>query len=148
VPRLFQTEQITWRHLAAACAIPFGLPPQRIDGRWYLDGGLLAALPLWPAPLMGAERAIAVNVLPFLPSPILRAGVRAVRWLSPPVPSPGALDVVTMVPEGGLGTVSDAVCWKRDTILRMIDRGSADARRVMAAERPVAIPPSAFYNNP
>jgi predicted acylesterase/phospholipase RssA len=132
VPRLFQNDEITWQHLAAACAIPMGLPPQRIGGRWYVDGGLLGALPLWPAPQMGAVRAIAVNALPFLPSPLMRAGVGALRRISPRGPSPGALDVVTIVPEGGLGTVSDAIRWSRDNILRMVERGSTDARRVIA----------------
>ena len=136
VPRLFQTDEITWQHLAAACAIPLGLPPQRIGGRWYVDGGLLGALPLWPAPRMGATRAIAVNALPFLPSRAMRVGVAAVRRVSPRLPAMGALDVTTIVPEGGLGTVSDAIRWSSDTILRMIERGSADARRVMAAQWP------------
>jgi NTE family protein len=132
--RLFLTEEITWEHLAAACAIPFGLPARRIDGRWYVDGGLLGALPLWPATQMGASRAIAVNALPFLPARIMRIGVGGLRWVSPRVQSPGTLEVITIVPAGGLGTVSDAVCWNRDTILRMVERGAADARRAMAAE--------------
>ena len=135
VPRLFQTDEITWQHLAAACAIPLGLPPQRIGGRWYVDGGLLGALPLWPAPQMGATRAIAVNALPFLPSRGMRTGVSALRCVSPRLPATGTLDLITITPEGGLGTVTDAICWNRDNILRMIERGSADVRRVMAAER-------------
>ena len=136
VPRLFQNDEITWQHLAAACAIPLGLPPQRIAGRWYVDGGLLGALPLWPASQMGAARAIAVNALPFLPSRVMRAGVSAVRRLSPAIPTVGSLDVVTIVPEGGLGTVSDAIRWSRENVLRMIERGSTDARRVTAAGWP------------
>lgn len=135
-PRLFQNEEITWRHLAAACAIPFALPPQRIGRRWYVDGGMLGVLPLWPATHMGASRAVAVNAFPLLPSRFLRAFVATVRFLSPPVPSSGALEVTTVVPIGPLGTVRDAVCWSRDNVLRMIERGSADARRVMAAESP------------
>jgi len=134
VPRLFQNEQITWQHLAAACAIPLGLPPQRIGGRVYVDGGLLAALPLWPADRMGATRAVAVNALPFLPSRFMRAGVGTLRRVSPRLPSPGSLDVITIVPAGGLGTVNDAVRWNRDNIVRMVERGAADARRVMTAE--------------
>ncbi|SRR5579871_482416 len=134
VPRLFQNDEITWQHLAAACAIPLGLPPQRIRRRWYVDGGLLGALPLWAASQMGAARAIAVNSLPFLPSRLMRSGVGVVRGVSPRVPSAGALHVVTIVPEGGLGTVSDAIRWSRQNVDRMIERGAADARRVMAAE--------------
>jgi predicted acylesterase/phospholipase RssA len=132
VPRLFQNDEITWQHLAAACSIPLALPPQRIGSRWYVDGGLLGALPLWPAPQMGAARAIAVNALPFLPLRGLRAGVAALRRISPSLPAVGSLDVVTIVPEGGLGTASDAIRWNRDNSLRMIERGAADARRVTA----------------
>ena len=131
VPRLFQAGEITWQHLAAACAIPLGLPPQRIRGHWYVDGGLLGALPLWPATQMGAARAVAVNALPFLPSRPMRAGVGVVRRVSPRLPLAGALDLITILPEGGLGTVSDAIRWSRDNVDRMIERGAADARRAM-----------------
>ena len=135
VPRLFQNDEITWQHLAAACAIPLALPPQRIGGRWYVDGGLLGALPLWPAPQMGATRAIAVNALPFLPSRSLARRSRSTAPRQSEPPATGSLDVVTIVPEGGLGTVTDAIRWNRENILRTIERGAADARRVMAAER-------------
>jgi len=134
-PRLFQSEEVTWQHLAGACAIPLALPPQRIGGRLYVDGGLFSSLPLWAAAAMGASRAVAVNVLPFLPSRLMRAGVGVVRALSPRPPSVGNLEVITIVPEGGLGTVSEAVLWNRETILRWIERGAADARRAMAADQ-------------
>jgi NTE family protein len=133
-PHLFQSEEVTWQHLAAACAIPLGLPPQRIGGRLYVDGGLLGALPLWAATAMGASRAVAVNALPFLPSRIMRTGVGVLRAASPPMPSAGSLEVITIVPEGGLGTVAEAVLWNRETIMRWIERGAADARRAMVAD--------------
>lgn len=133
-PRLFQSAEVTWQHLAAACAIPLALPPQRIEGRLYVDGGLLGVLPLWAATAMGASRAVAVNVLPFLPSRLLRAGGSVVRAVSPPGPAVGNLEVITIVPAGGLGTVSEAVLWNRETILRWIEQGAADARRVIAAD--------------
>lgn len=135
-PRLIRPEEVRWQHLAAACAIPLGLPPVRIDGRWYVDGGILAALPLWPAAQMGASRAVAIHALPLLPSRLLRAGARAVRCISairPPTTSPGALEVIHIVPDGALGSLSESVRWNRDTILRWIERGAEDARRVMAA---------------
>ncbi len=133
-PRLFQSEEVTWQHLAASCAIPLALPPQRIGGRLYVDGGLVGVLPLWAAWAMGASRAVAVNVLPFLPSRILRAGAGVVRAVSPRAPSAGSLEVITIAPAGGLGTVSEAWLWKRDTVLRWIEQGAADARRAMAAD--------------
>jgi NTE family protein len=132
-PRLVQSEEITWRHLAAACAIPLGLPPVKIDGRRYVDGGLLNALPLWPAREMGASRALAVNALPQLPSRVIRAGVRVVRWLSPQAPPAGQLDLVTIMPAAPLGTLAESVRWNRDTILRWIEQGAGDARQALAA---------------
>jgi predicted acylesterase/phospholipase RssA len=131
-PRLVQTEEITWRHLAAACAIPLGLPPAWIDGRCYVDGGLLSAMPLWPASEMGASRAVAVNALPELPSRVLRAGVRTVRWISPQTQPLGALEVITIVPAAPLGTLAESVRWNRETILRWIEQGAGDARRALA----------------
>jgi predicted acylesterase/phospholipase RssA len=135
-PRLFQSEEVTWQHLAAACAIPLALPAQRIGGRVYVDGGLLGVLPLWAATAMGASRAVAVNALPFLPSRVLRAGAGVVRSVSPRGPSVSGLEVVSIAPAGGLGTLSKAWRWNRDTVLRWIERGAADARRAMAADLP------------
>jgi NTE family protein len=43
-PKVFAGPGITWRHLAASCAIPGVLPQRRIHGRWYTDGGLLNPL--------------------------------------------------------------------------------------------------------
>ena len=40
--RLMRGEEMTWRHLLAACAVPLGFPPVRIDGRLFVDGGLLS----------------------------------------------------------------------------------------------------------
>src|ERR1017187_5647194 len=51
-------DRITPLHLMASCAVPFGSPPVRIDGRLYVDGGLLAVLPVWAAAEMGATRVI------------------------------------------------------------------------------------------
>ena len=66
-------EQITPQHLMASCAIPTGYPPVRINGKLYVDGGVLDVLPIWAAAEMGATRVIAVNVLPVMPSRPLRA---------------------------------------------------------------------------
>jgi len=132
-PRLVQSPDVTWEHLAAACSIPVALPAVRIDGRLYVDGGLLSVLPLWAAAEMGASRAIAVNTLPELPSRILRAGVRAIRWISPKAPAPGALQVISIAPAGPLGTLSESVRWERRAIERWIAQGAEDARRVIAS---------------
>jgi NTE family protein len=130
-PLLVQSEQVTWKHLAAACAIPAGLPPVRIDRRWYVDGGVLNALPLWAAAKMGATRAIAVNALPVLPSTLLRAGASAIRWMSPKAPGGGDLEVITIAPPAALGSVSESVRWNPENVRRWIQRGAEDAQRVL-----------------
>ena len=129
--RLVQSEDIRWEHLAATCAIPVGVRPARVDGRLYVDGGLLNTLSLWAATEMGAARAVVVNALPLLPSRALRAAVRALRSLSPRVPDPGELDVVTIAPAAPLGSLTESVRWDRDAVLRWIERGAEDARRAM-----------------
>src|SRR5215831_15453456 len=65
--RMVRGEDVTWRHLVASCSVPTGFPPVAIDGKRYVDGGLLDVLPLWAAKECGATRAIAVDVLPEMP---------------------------------------------------------------------------------
>ncbi|MGK6318187.1 patatin-like phospholipase family protein [Sphingomonas sp. DT-204] len=40
------TDRIDARHVMASGALPPGLPPVEIDGRWYWDGGLVSNTPL------------------------------------------------------------------------------------------------------
>ena len=40
------TDRIDARHIMASGALPPGLPPIEIDGRWYWDGGLVSNTPL------------------------------------------------------------------------------------------------------
>ena len=108
--RLVRDSEITWRHLAATCTTPFGLPPVRIQGRRYVYGGLLGALPLWAAQEMGATRAIAVNALTTLPFRVIR-----------------------IEPSTELGSVRDAVCWSRPNVERWIEQGQRDANRVVTS---------------
>jgi len=127
--RLVSSPAITWQHLAASAAIPFGLPPVRIDGRWYADGGIVSPLPIWAAARMGATRVVAVNALPVLPSRVLRAGAQLLRFFSPRIPPPGSLDLILIQPAGSLGTLTESIRWNPETIQRWIDQGAEDARR-------------------
>ena len=131
-PRLVQSPEIRWQHLAAACAIPVGVAPVRVDGRLYVDGGLLNVAPLWAATKMGAVRAVVVNALPRLQSLVVRAAVGIMRSISPPTPEPGTLEVVTVAPSAPLGSLRDSVRWNRDAVLRSIGRGAADARQALS----------------
>lgn len=46
----------------ATCAIPGGLPPERIDGRWLVDGGVVNLLPVDVAWMADPDLVIAVRV--------------------------------------------------------------------------------------
>lgn len=122
--RLVRDGEVTWQHLAATCSIPFLFPPVAIDGRSYVDGGLLGALPVWAAEEMGATRAIAVNCLHGLPFRILRAVTR-------PREASAALQVVTIQPSERLGSLRAALVWSRPTIERWIELGERDGKAAL-----------------
>jgi NTE family protein len=120
--RLVRESEITWQHLAAACAIPFGFPPVRIQGKFYVDGGLRGGLPLQAAETMGATRAVALNVLN---TPGFRV-LRKTLW----VPNASAaLQVIRLEPSERLGSLRDAVVWSRANVERWIALGERDANR-------------------
>ena len=124
--RLVRGPEVCWEHLAATAAIPAAFPPVRIDGKLYVDGGLMGALPLWAAEEMGARRAIALNVLTTLPFRALRAVTR------PRAPS-HLLEVTLLEPSIRLGPLSHAVSWSADRIRRWIDLGEQDGNRALSS---------------
>ncbi len=124
--KLVRQDEITWRHLAASCTIPFGFPPVRIDGRSYVDGGLLGGLPLWAAEQMGATCAVALNVLSTLPFRI----ARRVLWLRRPSP---ALRVICLEPSVRLGSLRQALAWSEGNIRRWIELGERDGTRAVTS---------------
>lgn len=147
--RLISGAGVTARHLEAACAIPGGFPLVRIDGKYYADGGLLGAMPLWPAEDLGATRVIGVNCLAVAPSPLLRAGVRMVglcsRAINRDTRPASPLDLTVIAPTRALGGLKDAVRWNRDNIRRWIELGEQDAR---ACVRTPALAPASSHSLP
>ena len=121
-PCLVKGEQVSWRHLAATCSIPFCFPPVEIGGARYVDGGLRGALPLWAAQRMGATRAVALNCLTNLPLRLLRTVMRPPRVGAP-------LDVVRIEPSAPLGSLREAAVWSAANIDRWIRLGVADGNR-------------------
>jgi predicted acylesterase/phospholipase RssA len=129
--RLYRDEEITWRHLMAACAVPLALPQQRINGRWHTDGGLLSASPVSSAVRMGATEILSVNVLPKMPW-FVRWPVRAASLASGHrKSSPGHVRVVSLRPDPVLGTWREACVWDRARTEHYIQRGRQDARRAV-----------------
>ncbi len=127
-PRTVTAPGVRAEHLLASCAVPFAKLPQRIDGRWYLDGGLLNPVPVWAAVELGATRIIALNALPEIPFAVLRPFVKAFRACfghHPPLP-PG-VELTALSPSRPLGSLRDALYWKQENISRWIEQGAADA---------------------
>lgn len=130
-PRIFSGPEITWRHLAASCAIPGVLRQYRIGGRWYSDGGLLNPLPIWAAVELGADRIVALNALPHIPSTLLQPlvkGFRRVAGHHPPLPE--GVRLVSLETEGALGSMSSALRWNRDNIERWLELGYRAAKNI------------------
>lgn len=72
----------------ASVALPGVIAPERLDGRWLIDGGVVNPVPVSAARALGAEVVIAVN-------PNARHG--APFW-SPRPPSPGLADLLPDLP--------------------------------------------------
>jgi NTE family protein len=115
-------------HLLASCALPGAARPRRIDGRWYLDGGLLNPLPVWAAVELGATRIVALNALPEIPSVLLRPFARGFRACFGHHPAlPQGVQLTTLTPQRPLGSLHDALHWKPENIARWIEQGAATA---------------------
>jgi len=133
-PRIVSGRAVDWRHVLASCAIPIVLPQVKIEGRWHTDGGLLNPLPVWAAVELGATRIVGLNALPEIPSVVLRPFVKGFRFVAghnPPTPSAVTVDV--LVPSRRLGSVKDAIRWKRENIVRWLALGAVDAAKFLDA---------------
>jgi len=136
-PRLVPGEEVTWRHMVASCAVPCGFPPVRIDGKLYVDGGVLAALPLWAAAARGATRAIAIDALPEIPSRIVKAAARMAYRFGRNRLATDGLEVFKVSRGCALGSLDDAIHWKAANARRWIEMGEEDgaqAARRLASE--------------
>lgn len=128
-PLIYRGDAVTWRHLAASCAVPLVLPQVKLDGRWCSDGGLLNPLPAYAAVELGATEILGLQALPRIPSLLLRPFVklfRATLGVHPP-PPPG-VSITVIEPITDLGTLSDAVHFKRANIERWLEQGRVDAQ--------------------
>jgi len=122
-PCLHRNEEITWRHLAASCAVLGLLPQQRLHGKMHSDGGLLNALPLWAAWRMGAERVVAINVMPRLPAAV-RVPLLALRRLRSAQGAGSSSGAVYLIAPGApLGGWRELSHWSRANTERWLAEG-------------------------
>ena len=124
-PKTFVGRDVTARHLVASCAVPLVVAPQRIDGRLYVDGGLLNPLPVWAAVDLGATRIIAMNVLPrVLPSPVLNFFAQSFLSVFGHHPAlPGGVELHILAPPVELGNLRSAVVWNQENARRWLEQG-------------------------
>jgi NTE family protein len=59
--RWFDRGELVWP-VVASCAVPGLFPPVEIDGRHYLDGGLVHSIPVGRALTLGATRIVVLQV--------------------------------------------------------------------------------------
>jgi predicted acylesterase/phospholipase RssA len=129
-PLVFQNEEVTWRHMAASCAIPGVLRQYWIDGRLCSDGGLLNPLPVWAAVRLGATHIVAVHALPQIPGwwlkPVVK-GFRRVAGYHPATPLGIRLEMIA--PSAPLGGVNDAIRWKSENVEQWLRQGYEQGMR-------------------
>jgi len=138
--RLVRGEEVTWRHLAASCSVPTGFPPVAIDGRLYVDGGLLDALPFWAAIACGATRAVALDALPEMPSRLVHTAARMGAWIAPRRPWGKGIEILKIARK--LGSLEDAMRWNAANAHRWIEQGEQDAAALagqLASERAIPL---------
>jgi len=132
-PRLFRYPEMSWRHVAASCAVPFFLPHYSIDGAYYTDGGLVEPLPVWAAMEMGATRIVALNILSSRP-PLVRGLVGALRRYGKfASPNMAAVSLVEIVPGETLGNAWDSIYWTSTKAERWIRLGRTDGENALAS---------------
>ena len=128
-PWIVVTPDVTWRHLAASCAV-FGIMPQyRIDGRLQTDGGILGSVPLWAAAQLGVSHAITVNILPH-GGPW---GLRLFKRCLPRPEAPPLRGIVRIEHPVPLGPAREAVVWTPESASRLLRLGREDAQTALPA---------------
>lgn len=123
---------ITWQHLVASCAVPGLMLPKRIDGNWYLDGGVVNVLPLPAALQLGATDIFALNALPEFPIVSLRPLVRAFQRVARKGRgTPPGFTWQNICPRTPLGSLKDARFWNAANVERWYLQGIADAQAAL-----------------
>jgi NTE family protein len=121
-------------HIMASCAVPLAFAPVKIDGRFYIDGGIVNALPIYAAVDLGATEIIGLHVLPNFPSTVMRPFVRGFFKIFghfPPPPADVSLRVIK--PSRDLGSLRDALVWDPARTECWLEMGSIDTRNALVS---------------
>jgi NTE family protein len=127
-PRTYRDGEITWRHLAASCAVPPVMPQIYLDGRWCTDGGLLNPLPVWAAVELGAAEIEGLHVLKTFPSAwlgVIVQGFRRVFGYQPELPA--GVSVAVRSPSEKLGALRETLWGTQRDVERWLVLGARDA---------------------
>ena len=127
-PRTYRDGEVTWRHIAASCAVPPVMPQIYLDGRWCSDGGLLNPLPVWAAVDLGATEIVGLHVLGRFPSLWLEPFVKGFRWVFGHRPElPGGVQLEVREPSEPLGGLAETLWGAQEDVERWLVLGARDA---------------------
>ncbi len=135
--RLFRGDLV--QALRASFAIPGLFTPVRWDGRWLVDGGVSAPVPVEAAKALGANRILAVNLN--TRESMLRASLSGARTDAPDSPVAVGVDETILVGAPAFRTAIDldlAALEEEPEELPMFERHSVDG---MSAEMAMEIGP-------
>ena len=130
-------------HFVATCAVPAILPPVRVNGKRYMDGGTFCPLPLRVAILAGATEIVAVDLLAVPPSMLIRrariaaASLRNLVYGEPTEATPEELARVRLVRVQSprlLGTLEDCFTWDPQRIEMLSQAGYRDTLSALEAQ--------------
>jgi NTE family protein len=130
--RVVEGAAVTGRHLLAACALPPLMPPVRIGGRLYVDGGTLYPVPLKEAVAAGADEIVAVDLFRGAPCNAPRVLRLTTLWIRNLLrreshqPAPEDLARVRLRYLGhpaSLGTIRQCFEWDPGRVERLIELG-------------------------
>jgi predicted acylesterase/phospholipase RssA len=131
-------------HFVATCAVPAVMPPVRVEGKLYVDGGTFCPLPLRPAIEAGATEIVAVDLLAVPPSRMIRrariaaAAVRNLVHREPVEATPEELARVRLIRVQSsrlLGTLDDCFTWDPQRIEALSQAGYHDTLSALEAQR-------------
>jgi len=127
-PTVFVNREVSWRHLAASCAVIGVLPMYRQEKHVYADGGLLDPRPLSAFSHFNVDLVISVNILPIRGRSAYGAminGLQRVTRYAPAVTPP----ILEMGPENFLGGVQSAGRFRRENFDLWFEQGREAVRK-------------------